>query len=111
MIENLKTKYTIYFARRWLEEVLTQCRRMEGFLNHLRRDAHLNSRYTSLDFDVKKYTIEKFLRIEVNIAKEFDKEEFYEHWQHLGDMIHNLAIKHGDQFNRQYERTKTERAL
>lgn len=45
MIENLKTKYTIYFARRWLEEVLTQCRRMEGFLNHLRRDAHLNSRY------------------------------------------------------------------
>ena len=60
-----RARKSIYFARRWLEEEFTQCRRIKGFLHFLRTSGHLHSRYTSFEFDEKKYTVENLLRIEV----------------------------------------------
>ena len=76
MNKNQRAKHTIYFARRWLEEEFTQCRRIKGFLHYLRTCGHLHSRYTSFVFDEKKYTVENLLRIEVNKAMELDETEF-----------------------------------
>ena len=46
-----RKEHTVYFARQWLEKVLTQCRQVKGMLKHFRREGHLNYRYTSLKMD------------------------------------------------------------
>ena len=66
-----KPKHTVYFARQWLEDVLTQCRQIAGLLQHFRTNGHINARYTSLnmeDEDIRKYKLEYLLRIEINKA-------------------------------------------
>lgn len=97
------TKNTIYFARRWLEEEFTQCRGIKGFLRFLRTNGHLHWRYTSFDFDEKKYKVEHLLRIEVNKAMELDETQFLKYWIHLGKIIYVFANEHGDEFNKMYE--------
>ena len=66
-----KPKHAVYFARQWLEDVLTQCRQIAGLLQHFRTNGHINARYTSLnmeDEDIRKYKLEYLLRIEINKA-------------------------------------------
>jgi hypothetical protein len=104
MTNKPSKKYTIYFARQWLEEVLTMCRAFRGFLYHLRTSGHLNSRYTAMDCEVSEMTVENLLRIEVNLAMQMDEKDFYQHWEQLGRMIYLFADEHGDEFNRQYSK-------
>jgi len=106
MNRHHESKYSVFFARRWLEEVLIQCRRMKGFLHFLRKVGHLHYRYTSFDIDEKKYTVENFLRIEVNMAMVLDESEFYKNWSKLGRMIYDLANNNGDEFNEKHEKRK-----
>ena len=102
MNRRQKNKLAHYFARRWLEEVFTQCRRIEGFLRHLRMSGHLNCRYTSFDFDEQRYKAESFLRIATNMAMVLDEQEFFEVWDRLGQMIYEEGSNHGDEFNEIY---------
>ncbi len=103
-----RARKSIYFARRWLEEEFTQCRRIKGFLHFLRTSGHLHSRYTSFEFDEKKYTVENLLRIEVNKAMELDEKAYFEHWNRLGKMVYDFANEHGDEFNEQYGKKENE---
>lgn len=95
-------KHTTYFARLWLEKVLTWCRRRRGFLYRLRTCGHMHCRLTLLGKDPQKISIEDFLRIQVNMAMEFTKEEYFEQWNELGNMIYSLAEESGDEFNEQF---------
>ena len=108
MNKNNRAIHSIYFARRWLEEEFTQCRRIKGFLHFLRTSGHLHSRYTSFEFDEKKYTVENLLRIEVNKAMELDETAYLEHWNRLGRMVYEFANMHGDEFNKQYGRNENQ---
>jgi hypothetical protein len=101
-----KPKHAVYFARQWLEDVLTQCRQIAGLLQHFRTNGHINARYTSLnmeDEDIRKYKLEYLLRIEINKAMWQEKDKFMEHWNALGHIIYEYSDKYGDEFNKQYE--------
>ena len=65
MSRHQKKRLTSYFPRRWLEEVLEQCRKMTGFGSYLRTVGHLHGRYISPNFDIGKYTVVCFLRLMV----------------------------------------------
>ena len=95
-------KHSVYFARQWLEELLTMCRRTKGFLYHLRRSGHMSYRKTSFDNTADHLTIEDFLRFMVNMAMVHTAEEFFKYWNILGEMIYEYANEHGDEFNEQY---------
>ena len=95
-------KHSAYFARQWLEEMLTMCRGIKGFLYHLRISGHMSWRTTSFDKTSSHLTIEVFLRIMVNLAMVRTKGEFFERWNRLGNMIYAFANEHGDEFNEQY---------
>jgi len=94
------------FTRQWLDVVLSHCRRMRGFLLHLRTKGHLNPRYTSFD-DKHKLDVEKFLRIEINLSMMMDRDEYFKHWTEMGTMIYEFANEYGDEFNKIYETKKT----
>lgn len=107
MNKQHKTEHTINFTRQWLDVVLSHCRRMRGFLLHLRTKGHLNPRYTSLD-DKIMLDVETFLRIEVNLSMVMDRDEYFKHWTEMGTMIYEFANEYGDEFNKIYETKKTE---
>ena len=79
-------KHTVYFARQWLEEVLTMCRKTKGFLYHMRTSGHMSY----------------YLRIEINLAMIDTEEDYLKHWMDLGKMIYQFASEYGDEFNEQY---------
>lgn len=108
MNKQQRPKHSLYFARCWLEEEFNQCRRRRGFLHFLRVNGHLSWRYTSFNFDEKKYTVANLLRIEVNKAMELDEPEYMNDWMRLGKMIYDFANEHGDEFNRMYEKPPKE---
>ena len=101
-------KYTKYFARQWLEDVLIHCRSCRGFLLQLRIKAHLNSRYTSLS-NGKMLDMEKFIRILVNMVMVFGREEFMKIWIKLGEIICDFAEHHGKEFNDMYGKAKNKK--
>ena len=100
-------KHTVYFARQWLETLLTWCRGRSGFLYRLRICGHMHGRMSSSELDVGKFTLEKLLRVAVNIAMECTEKEFFELWTNLGHMIYRYAEEHGDAFNEQYAKHKS----
>ncbi len=65
MSRHQKKRLTSYFPRRWLEEVLEQCRKMTGFGSYLRKVGHLHGQYISPSIDIGKYTVVCFLRLMV----------------------------------------------
>lgn len=102
--QNLK--HTIYFARRWLEDVLTACRGIKGFLYNMRTSGHMSWRYTSMECQPDDLTVEQLLRILVNMAMIMDEADFQKLWQRLGTSIYHFADEYGDEFNRHYARKK-----
>ena len=104
MNTHQKAKDTIYFARRWLEDVFDFCHGIRGFPLSLRKNGHLNPRYISLDCDERKYRLETLLRLEINIAMCTDKKTFLEHWNQLGNRIYEFAEENGDEFNNLFKK-------
>lgn len=104
MHTHQKAKDTIYFARHWLEDVLNFCHSIRGFPSSLRKNGHLDPRYISHDCDERKYRLETFLRIEINMAMYTDKKTFIEHWNQLGNRIHEFAEENGDEFNKLFQK-------
>ena len=95
-------KHTVYFARQWLEEVLTMCRKTKGFLYHMRTSGHMSYRKTLFNISPGKVSIEDYLRIEINLAMVDTEEDYLKHWTDLGKKIYQFANEYGDQFNEQY---------
>jgi hypothetical protein len=93
-----------FFPRRWLAEVLTHCRTVDGLLQLLRTGGGLHPRYTKID-DGHDLSVENFVRIEVNKAMIQDYESFMKQWNDLGKMIYDFGDKNGDKFNKQYKKT------
>ena len=104
MSKRQKSEYVILFPRRWLAEVLTQCRTVGGLLSLLRNEGGLHPRYTKIDCD-HDLSVENFIRIEVNKGMIQDYNAFMKQWKELGEMIYNFANEHGDEFNKQYKKT------
>ena len=102
---NAKQKPKHPFARQWLESMLINCRGVKGFLLHLRRNGHLNERYTSLNGDIMPDE-ETLVRIWVNLGMVVDDGEFDKEWTSWGTMIRQFAKEHGREFNQMYERKK-----
>ncbi len=99
-----KLKHSSLFSRQWLEEVLIQCRRVKGLLFHFRSQAHLNPRYTLYDTEID-LDLDTILRIEINKAMVQDENQFMVEWNYMGKMIYEYGNEHGDEFNKQYEKT------
>lgn len=99
-------KHAAYFARQWLEELLTWCRGRRGFLHRLRTCGHMHGRISSNNQNISKFSLQTLIRLLVNIALECTEKEFMELWNKLGIMIYQYADEHGDEFNEQYAKHK-----
>ena len=88
--------------------MLTQCRALRGLLYMLRTHGGLNPRYTKID-EKADLTVENLIRIEVNKAMMQDCDEFMRQWNKLGKMIYTFGEEYGDEFNKQYKKTKTKK--
>ena len=101
-------EHIVYFPRQWIAEVLTQCRALRGLLYMLRTQGGLNPRYTKFD-DNQDLSVENLIRIEVNKAMIQNYDEFMRQWNKLGKMIYAFGDEYGDEFNKQYKKTKTKK--
>ena len=106
MSKGQKSECVISFPRRWLAEVLTQCRAVGGLLHQLRKGAGLHPRYTQFDAD-ETMTLDKFIRIEINKGMLQDHSDFMNDWNILGEMFYEFGNEHGDEFNKQHKRKKS----
>ena len=102
MNNKQRDKHIVYFARQWLEEVLTMCRKTKGFLYHMRTSGHMSYRKTLFNISPGKVSIEDYLRIEINLAMIDTEDDYLRHWTDLGKMIYQFASEYGDLFNEQY---------